>query len=102
MGEEAQTGCESSGRRLCTKDELLAGICCGVNGNCDSYPIWTSEQKWVSATTETMTTTPMPQVLVGRLRMTVTMAEDFVREPNVTSVLKVAIAEFCNVNVSWV
>ena len=30
------------GQRLCTKEELNSGVCCGVGGGCDSYTVWTS------------------------------------------------------------
>ena len=38
---EAVSKCSDNGR-LCSKDELLSGICCGTGGGCDSYEVWTS------------------------------------------------------------
>merc|ERR1712223_1666049 len=39
---DAEATCVVNGGRLCTKDELLTGICCGTGGQCDSYGVWTS------------------------------------------------------------
>ena len=39
---EANSQCNAFGHRLCTKDEMNSGICCGTGGQCDYYPIWTS------------------------------------------------------------
>ena len=40
--DDAVSQCESFGKRLCTKEELLSEICCGTGGSCDSYAVWTS------------------------------------------------------------
>ena len=40
--DHAVDKCEGMGMRLCTKDELLDGICCGKGGRCDNHPVWTS------------------------------------------------------------
>ena len=40
--EHAVDKCAEIGMRLCTKDELLDGICCGRGGQCDNHPVWTS------------------------------------------------------------
>ena len=40
--DEAYNYCKEKGNRLCTKSELLSNICCGVGGNCDNHPVWTS------------------------------------------------------------
>ena len=40
--DNAALKCQEMGLRLCTKDELLGGVCCGTGGSCDSYLIWTS------------------------------------------------------------
>ena len=40
--EEAQQICSNQNMRLCTREELLERNCCGLEGGCDSRPIWTS------------------------------------------------------------
>ena len=40
--DNAASHCAGSGRRLCTKDELLSDICCGSGGDCDNFAVWTS------------------------------------------------------------
>merc|ERR1719401_2404084 len=39
---EAMEMCTDLGMRLCTKDELDEGVCCGTGGKCDDARIWTS------------------------------------------------------------
>merc|ERR1719401_2108704 len=39
---EAMEMCMAMGMRLCTKDELDEGVCCGTGGKCDDARIWTS------------------------------------------------------------
>ena len=47
---DAVKKCSKDGRRLCTKDELNSGMCCGRGGMCDFYEVWTStvseKSKW--------------------------------------------------------
>ena len=43
--QNAATLCSESGRKLCTKDELLSDICCKSGGLCDSHPVWTSTRE---------------------------------------------------------
>ena len=38
--DDATTKCEELGKRLCTKDELVGGICCATGGNCDVNEVW--------------------------------------------------------------
>ena len=40
--EIAAMKCQNMGLRLCTKYELLSGVCCSTGGNCDSHLVWTS------------------------------------------------------------
>ena len=40
--DEAISNCTALSRRLCTKNELLGGVCCGTGGCCDLALIWTS------------------------------------------------------------
>ena len=40
--EDAVSKCSEDNRRLCSKDELISGICCGTGGGCDGFEIWTS------------------------------------------------------------
>ena len=40
--EAVQKCSEADNHRLCTKDEVKVGVCCGSGGSCDSYAIWTS------------------------------------------------------------
>ena len=40
--EDATRQCAEIGRVLCTKSQLLNGICCGRGGACDDNPVWTS------------------------------------------------------------
>ena len=40
--DAARKKCESSGYRLCTKDEILNDVCCKGGGDCDFYTVWTS------------------------------------------------------------
>ena len=47
---DAASKCSEKNQRLCSKDELLSGICCGTGGNCDSDKCWTSTSElrfWV-------------------------------------------------------
>ena len=37
----AVSKCKAIAKRLCTKDELLTGICCRTGGECDHYDVWT-------------------------------------------------------------
>ena len=39
---DASSNCSEYGRRLCTKKELLGGLCCDTGGNCDYHEVWTS------------------------------------------------------------
>merc|ERR1719401_1342063 len=39
---EAMGMCMAMGMRLCTKDELDDGVCCGTGGKCDDARIWTT------------------------------------------------------------
>merc|ERR1719254_479765 len=39
---EAMEMCMAMGMRLCTKDELDGGVCCGTGGKCDDARIWTT------------------------------------------------------------
>ena len=41
--DDAVSKCSEGGGRLCTKDELNSGVCCGRGGMCDDYEIWTSQ-----------------------------------------------------------
>jgi len=40
--EAAVAECALKGHRLCSKNELLSGVCCGTGGYCDNYYTWTS------------------------------------------------------------
>ena len=40
--DDAAQECAGLGKRLCTKDELVAEICCGTGGMCNLYEVWTS------------------------------------------------------------
>ena len=40
--DNAVEKCAAKGLMLCTKNQLLRGVCCGKGGNCDSHPVWTS------------------------------------------------------------
>ena len=40
--DDAVAKCREMGLRICTKAELLGGVCCGTGGNCDHYSVWTS------------------------------------------------------------
>ena len=40
--DDAVAKCAENNRRLCTKEELVGGVCCGNGGSCDSYSVWTS------------------------------------------------------------
>ena len=40
--DDAVLHCHALGRRLCTKTELLSGICCRTGGSCDNHAVWTS------------------------------------------------------------
>ena len=40
--DDATNKCNDLGKRLCTRDELLTGICCSTGGNCDISEVWTS------------------------------------------------------------
>ena len=37
--------CASSGKRLCTKDELNTNMCCSTGGDCDRWLVWTSTRE---------------------------------------------------------
>jgi len=39
---DATSECSAIGKRLCTKDELNTGVCCGTGGQCDQALVWTS------------------------------------------------------------
>ena len=39
---DATSECSAIGNRLCTKDELNTGVCCGTGGQCDQALVWTS------------------------------------------------------------
>ena len=39
---DAVAKCTAIGRIICTKNQILSGICCQTGGNCDRYPVWTS------------------------------------------------------------
>ena len=39
---EAESLCNLSGHRICTKDELHSGVCCGTGGTCDNNAVWSS------------------------------------------------------------
>jgi len=41
--DNAKQKCAQLGKRLCTKDQLLSGVCCGTGGMCDYDEIWTSD-----------------------------------------------------------
>ena len=41
--DNAKQKCAQLGKRLCTKDQLLSGVCCGTGGMCDYDAIWTSD-----------------------------------------------------------
>ena len=40
--DDATQKCAELGRRLCTKDELVGGVCCGSGGMCNKYEVWSS------------------------------------------------------------
>ena len=40
--DDAVAKCAENDRRLCTKEELVSGACCGAGGDCDHYAVWTS------------------------------------------------------------
>ena len=40
--DDAVKKCSEEGMRLCTKEELLSEVCCGMGGMCDNHPVWTS------------------------------------------------------------
>ena len=40
--DEAVEKCQETGNRLCTRDELLSGMCCSKGGGCDDFLLWTS------------------------------------------------------------
>ena len=40
--DDAVATCAENNQRLCTKEELVGGVCCGVEGDCDHYTVWTS------------------------------------------------------------
>ena len=40
--DDAVSTCSGITRRLCSKDELLDGLCCGSGGDCDVHEVWTS------------------------------------------------------------
>ena len=40
--EDATSECSAIGNRLCTKNELNTGVCCGTGGDCDQALVWTS------------------------------------------------------------
>merc|ERR1712187_760768 len=46
--EEAGKICQEHGQSLCSKEELLSGICCGTGGGCDNHPVWTRSLKATS------------------------------------------------------
>ena len=39
---EAESLCNLTGHRICTKDELHGGVCCGTGGSCDNLAVWSS------------------------------------------------------------
>merc|ERR1712136_378611 len=39
---EAEAICDREGLNVCTKEELMSGMCCGKGGNCDNNQVWTS------------------------------------------------------------
>ena len=39
---DAKQKCAELGKRLCTKNELTSGVCCGTGGKCDLDGVWTS------------------------------------------------------------
>ena len=43
--DKAVEKCKETGRRLCTKAELLSKVCCSTGGGCDDFLIWTSTGK---------------------------------------------------------
>ena len=40
--DRANQKCVFLGMRLCTKDQLLSGVCCRSGGFCDHHEVWTS------------------------------------------------------------
>ena len=40
--DDATQKCAEIGRRICTKDELVGGVCCGSGGMCNKYEVWSS------------------------------------------------------------
>ena len=44
---DAESECSNENRRLCSKAEMLSGICCGTGGSCDSYEVWTSTANYI-------------------------------------------------------
>ena len=40
--DDAVKKCAAKGLMLCTKNQILRGVCCGARGGCDHYPVWTS------------------------------------------------------------
>ena len=43
--DDAIVQCANRDDRLCTKNELLTGICCNTGGSCNDYPVWTSTKQ---------------------------------------------------------
>ena len=39
---DAIAECHKKGLRLCTKEELLNGVCCDTGGSCNDHLTWTS------------------------------------------------------------
>ena len=40
--DDARAECHKKGLRLCTKEELLNGVCCDTGGSCNDHLTWTS------------------------------------------------------------
>ena len=40
--DNAKQKCAQLGKRLCTKDQLMSGVCCGTGGGCNRDEVWTS------------------------------------------------------------
>jgi len=75
---------------------------CGSNGdfaNVGACNVLASATTSAAATT---TTTTLARVVEGSIKIEVTNATEFVKDPNVTNLFRIAIAGWFDVNISWV